>query len=386
MADHDLAIKDLVYSAFGHNGQKCSAASLAVLEAEVYDNPVFMKQLRDAAASLPVGPAWDLSSKVTPLISPPAGPLQRAQTTLEPGESWLLEPQMIDGNSNLWSPGIKLGVKPGSFYHKNECFGPVLGLMRADDLEHALEIVNSSEFGLTSGFHSLDDREVAIWREKIEVGNAYINRGTTGAIVQRQPFGGWKRSAFGPGAKAGGPNYVLSLGTWHCSKQLPVTSDQLTEQLTDNSQQSTINNYQAWWDNYFSLEHDPSQVLGESNILRYVPLKRVALVTGGAENGDQLQLAAEAAQVCGVAVETFTLGDLSSEQQLIAALDRFDRIRLVGTPSEALLRAAHAAHVPVINAPISRNGRLELRYYLQEQAMTETLHRYGNIMPKPEGR
>ena len=109
LADHDQAIKDLVQSAFGHNGQKCSAASVAVLEAEVYDNPAFLRQLRDAAASLKVGTQWDLRSSITSLIRPPEAALSCALTRIEEGESWLLKPQMADGNPQLWSPGIKLG-------------------------------------------------------------------------------------------------------------------------------------------------------------------------------------------------------------------------------------------------------------------------------------
>src|SRR5207244_11437699 len=89
LADHDQAIKDLIQSAFGHNGQKCSAASLAVLEAEVYDDPHFRKSLREAAASLKVGPSWDLTSKMTPLIHEPTGALKKGLTTLEEGEEWL---------------------------------------------------------------------------------------------------------------------------------------------------------------------------------------------------------------------------------------------------------------------------------------------------------
>jgi len=90
MADRDQAIKDLVRSAFSHNGQKCSAASLGILEAEVYDDPTFRRQLQDAAASLAVGPAWELSSVITPLTQPPSPKLWRALTCLEPGETWLL--------------------------------------------------------------------------------------------------------------------------------------------------------------------------------------------------------------------------------------------------------------------------------------------------------
>jgi len=118
LSDRDLAIKDLTQSAFGHSGQKCSAASLAILEAEVYDDPHFRQQLKDAVMSLTVGNSWDLSSKVIPLIREPGDALLRALTTLEEGEEWLVKPQQDSSNPNLWSPGVKWGVKQGSFMHQ----------------------------------------------------------------------------------------------------------------------------------------------------------------------------------------------------------------------------------------------------------------------------
>ena len=86
--------------------------------------------------------------------------------------------------------------------------------MRAEDLDEAIDLADDTPFGLTSGIQSLDDREVDRWVERIQAGNLYVNRPTTGAIVGRQPFGGWKASSVGPGAKAGGPNYVLQLARW----------------------------------------------------------------------------------------------------------------------------------------------------------------------------
>ncbi|MDE3048205.1 MAG: bifunctional proline dehydrogenase/L-glutamate gamma-semialdehyde dehydrogenase, partial [Verrucomicrobiota bacterium] len=127
LADRDLAIKDLIHSAFSNTGQKCSAASLAILEAEVYEDPHFLRHLRDAVASLKVGPSWDLAVKVGPLVHEPRGALKRALTTLEEGEEWLLEPKQDPHNPCLWSPGIKLHVRPGGFTHMTELFGPVLG-------------------------------------------------------------------------------------------------------------------------------------------------------------------------------------------------------------------------------------------------------------------
>lgn len=165
-ADPDQAVKDLVKSAFGHSGQKCSAASVAIVEASVYDNPAFLRQLKDAAASLKVGGSWEVNSVVTPLIREPEGNLLRALTQLEPGEEWLLKPEPSEDNPCLWSPGIRLGVKPGSWFHQTECFGPVLGIIRAENLEEAIDIQNDSEFGLTGGLQSLDEREIALWKLK----------------------------------------------------------------------------------------------------------------------------------------------------------------------------------------------------------------------------
>lgn len=422
MADHDQAIKELVKSAFGHNGQKCSAASLAVLEAEVYDNPAFLRQLKDATASLHVGPAWDLSSKVTPVIREPDPTLKRGLTQLDEGESWLLEPQMIDGNPNLWSPGIKMGVKRGSWYHQNECFGPVLGLIRAKDLDEAIAIVNDSQYGLTSGLQSLDDREVEQWTEQIEVGNAYVNRGTTGAIVNRQPFGGWKKSAFGSGAKAGGPNYVLSLG--HLTQRgLPqeqaepthAVQAMLADMIEIGRSEGVLNDEQialleatarsyAWaWYTHYSEEHDPSGVLGEKNLFRYRPLPEFILrVKSDAVNMAACQVAL-ATRTCGVpltisvpsSAERVTLLDLAPDINVVVeGIEGFigrlrgahvERVRILGGEVLPEVRtAANEAHVHLVEGPVLANGRAELRHYVREQALSITTHRYGNIVPKPD--
>ncbi|MBN9195386.1 MAG: aldehyde dehydrogenase family protein, partial [Microbacterium sp.] len=213
-ADLDLAASDVVKSAFGHAGQKCSAASLAILVGSVADSERFERQLVDAATSMRVGYPADPSTQIGPIIEPASGKLLDALTRLEEGESWLVEPKQLDDSGRLWSPGIKKGVRPGSPFHLTEYFGPVLGIMRAADLDEALRLQNAVDYGLTAGLHSLDSAEVAQWLDRVEAGNLYVNRGTTGAIVQRQPFGGWKRSAVGAGAKAGGPNYLYALGTW----------------------------------------------------------------------------------------------------------------------------------------------------------------------------
>ncbi|WP_051016078.1 bifunctional proline dehydrogenase/L-glutamate gamma-semialdehyde dehydrogenase, partial [Cellulomonas massiliensis] len=213
-ADLDLAVKDVVASAFGHAGQKCSAASLVVLVGSVGTSRRFRDQLLDAASSLTVAFPADPSAQMGPLIEPAQGKLLAGLTQLDPGERWALQPRRLDDEGRLWTPGVRVGVRRGATSHLTEYFGPVLSVMTAETLDDAIDLVNDVAYGLTSGLHALDPVEIDTWLRRVEAGNLYVNRGTTGAIVRRQPFGGWKRSAVGPGTKAGGPSYLYGLGGW----------------------------------------------------------------------------------------------------------------------------------------------------------------------------
>ena len=411
-ADPDQAVKDLVKSAFGHSGQKCSAASVAIVEASVYDNPAFLRQLKDAAASLKVGGSWEVNSVVTPLIREPEGNLLRALTQLEPGEEWLLKPEPSEDNPCLWSPGIRLGVKPGSWFHQTECFGPVLGIIRAENLEEAIDIQNDSEFGLTGGLQSLDEREIALWKTKVQVGNAYINRVITGAIVRRQPFGGWNHSSMGPGAKAGGPNYLTMLGSWE-EKALPQKLrtpgerisglvEKLCSELPDCAKRirSAAGSQAKWWMEEFGVEHDPSRVYGENNTFRYIPVKGI-LARVENMSDDNVAILLLGAKLCGVLLH-LSIGTsrpwiqkmhgyyasltVETEAELIVRMpEALQGVRFLrGTDiSEALANAARARDVEVLDRPVLANGRLELLGYFREQAVSETVHRYGNLIPPP---
>ncbi|MBV8781957.1 MAG: aldehyde dehydrogenase family protein, partial [Phycisphaerae bacterium] len=289
--------------------------------------------------------------------------LKRALTTLDPGEEWLLQPRVDLNDPCLWSPGIKLGVRAGSWFHQTECFGPVLGVMRARDLDEAIRFQNNTPFGLTGGIHSLDDSEIARWKSSVQVGNAYINRAITGAIIQRQPFGGWKQSSLGPGAKAGGPNYTLQFA-----------------ELRDPADAAL--NYQEWWDRYFALPHDPSALVCESNQLRYRPCRGVLLRLDRAEER-AAELAKEAARIGGVPLQ-ISFSDEESEADLASRLPALAKwaefLRTLRPPGDALLRAAYGAGLNWICAPMLRNGRHELVHWLREQSVSETRHRYGLIV------
>ncbi len=370
-ADIDSALKDLVASAFGHAGQKCSAASLAILAPCWYDNPDVLERIADAVRSLKVGPAQDLSTDMGPLIEAPSAKLQRGLTILEPGESWLVEPQKLDDDGRVWTPGVRLGVAPGSWFHQTECFGPVLGIMRAESLDEALAMQNGVAFGLTAGLQSLDEHEIANWVDRVECGNIYVNRSTTGAIVRRQPFGGWKSSSVGPGAKAGGPGYVLSLMNWE-----PAT------EASNANVAELATRFRAVADEHFFAGHDPSELVAESNVLRHRVLPNgVAARLGHNAPGWSVGVLTAAAQAAKTTL-TCSESGVESEVDFVARLllAPVDRVRLVGGASPELYSALHELGVTVDDAPLTAVPHLELMHWLREQSVTVTRHRHGHMI------
>ncbi len=404
-ADIDAAVRDIVRSAFGHSGQKCSAASLAIVEKAVYDDPAFLRQLKDATASLVVGSARDPRTDVAPLVRPPNGATLRALTTLDPGETWLVEPHVSPDNPHLWSPGIRLGVQRGSWFQQTECFGPVLGVIRVANLELAIEAQNNTKFGLTAGLHSLDPQEVNQWVRKVQAGNLYVNRTITGAIVRRQPFGGWKQSSVGPTAKAGGPNYVMTLGKWRQVSD-PQETEELSpevlailEQWQTELDASTLaattaaaHSFARWWREEFSIEHDPSLLRSETNVFRYrqlggevvlrvdgkvTTLDVVVAVIASTTVGGSLCISAEVPLEFQSSIDTV----IESDDTLIERMSgsNFSKLRMPGNTNVSIAAAAHAAGITVDTAPVIRNGRVELIHWLREQSVTECQHRYGLI-------
>ena len=405
-ADLDLAVADVVRSAFGHAGQKCSAASLVILVGSVATSRRFHDQLRDAVTSLRVGLPQNLGTGMGPVIEAPSGKLLRALTRLDPGERWSVQPRELTPPAGsqqwagrLWTPGVRSGVMPGSWFHLTECFGPVLGVMRARTLEEAIAWQNAIPFGLTGGIHSLDRAEVDLWLDQVEVGNAYINRHITGAVVQRQPFGGWKGSVMGPGAKAGGPNYVEQLGLdvpaalaeaqWRQRAALSDAEIDLSE--IGEADDATAGELLAG--------SDAAGLVCEENTLRYrvVPELTIRLAAGGSR-WDLLRVLNAAAGTLGVehlavsvAKDDGTRADYlpwlkESDQefaQRVANGEVAGRVRWLGAWGEvapaALWQAAVGAGVTVIDAPVSSNNGIELRTLMREQAISRTRHRYGHV-------
>ncbi|TDL46187.1 proline dehydrogenase family protein [Microbacterium oleivorans] len=430
-ADLDLAASDLVRSAFGHAGQKCSAASLAILVGPVARSQRFSRQLVDAATSLRVGSPDDPLTEIGPLVEAPSGKLEWALTTLDEDEAWLVEPRELADDrypGRLWTPGIRTGVKPGSRVHLEEFFGPVLGVMHARSLEHAIELQNAVDYGLTAGLYTQNPDDLALWLDRVEAGNLYVNRGTTGAIVQRQPFGGWKRSSVGGGAKAGGPNHLIGLGSWRPTAGA-ATSSTLHLKGLDSSITDVIEaaqpalGYEAFewlrrgalsdavaWNRIFGKVVDVSHLGVERNLFRYRPATAEIRSTTDAAPQSLIRAIIAAVRAGSAFTVSTPAGLPATVRSALTALDvpvfvesddqwfarmsgpgsedapaRADRVRLVGPPAQ--VREVRTALVAAIDGDpdlavyadeVTQAGRIELLPFLREQAISITAHRFGN--------
>lgn len=204
-ADLDEAVTGVIYSAFGFQGQKCSACSRAVVLESVYDR--FLERLTEAARSLKVGPPDDPRSFVGPVVDDEAQ--SRILRTIESAKAYakvVFQGETPSGGCYV-PPTIFADVDPSSDLAQKEIFGPVLAVIKAKTLDEALRIANGTEFALTGGFYSRSPAHIERVKKEFEVGNLYINRGSTGALVERHPFGGFKMS--GVGSKTGGPDYLI---------------------------------------------------------------------------------------------------------------------------------------------------------------------------------
>ncbi|UPL13702.1 proline dehydrogenase family protein [Microbacterium galbinum] len=439
-ADLDLAVADLVKSAFGHAGQKCSAASLAILVGPVGRSQRFARQLSDAVRSLHVGWPTDPLAEVGPVIEKPQGKLAWALSQLEGDEKWLIKPSLSaddDGSGRLWTPGVRVGVRAGSRFHLEEFFGPVLGVMYAPTLSAAIEMQNAVAYGLTAGLHTQDPGDLATWLDAVQAGNLYVNRGITGAIVQRQPFGGWKRSSVGPGAKAGGPNYLIGLGSWRSRPGSTPSStlhlrglDSRITALIESAQPSLDFDAFEWlrksalsdalaWDREFGQVRDVSRLGVERNLFRYRPVPVELRATADAPLQEVLRTVLAAVRAGAVfvlsvsaglpAAVRHSLGDLDAavfletDDEWVArvrgrdesdaegtevAATRASRIRLIGSREAVSLAGAALARavdgdpdLAVYDGEVTSAGRIELLPFVHEQAISITAHRFGNADP-----
>lgn len=204
-ADLDQAVQGVVQSAFGYSGQKCSACSRAIVLEPIYET--FLARLIEATRSLNLGEAENPGTRVGPVIDSAAQ--QRIREYIEQGRTEAevaIELPSPEGGYYV-GPTIFTNVSPNAKIAQEEIFGPVLAVMKAKTFQEALEMANGTPYALTGGLYSRTPSHIQQAQAEFEVGNLYINRAITGAIVARQPFGGSKLS--GVGSKAGGVDYLL---------------------------------------------------------------------------------------------------------------------------------------------------------------------------------
>jgi len=207
-ADLDEAVVGTLQSAFGYAGQKCSACSRVVVVEGVYD--AFVARLTEAARSIVVGPPEDPETFFGPIIDAEAKARILRYGALARREGWVVfagDVGSLADQGHYVGPMIVADVAPTARIAQEEIFGPILAVIKARDLDDALAIANGTKYALTGGLYSRSPAHIARVKRGLRVGNVYINRPITGALVDRQPFGGFKLSGIG-GAKAGGSSYL----------------------------------------------------------------------------------------------------------------------------------------------------------------------------------
>jgi RHH-type proline utilization regulon transcriptional repressor/proline dehydrogenase/delta 1-pyrroline-5-carboxylate dehydrogenase len=204
-ADLDDAIAGVVASSTGYAGQKCSACSRAIVHASIYE--LFLDRLKDAMMSLRVGNPEDPGTQVGPVIDARAQTKILEYIKIGGQEARMLVEGLVSSPGWYVGPTVFADVKPTDRIAQEEIFGPVLAVIKATTFEEALTIANATDYALTGGVYSRSPANLESAREYFDVGNLYLNRSITGALVHRQPFGGHRLS--GVGAKTGGEDYLM---------------------------------------------------------------------------------------------------------------------------------------------------------------------------------
>lgn len=208
-ADLDEAVQGVVYSAFGFSGQKCSACSRAIVLEDIYDQ--FMERLQGAVEDLTVGPAENPGTDVGPVIDQQSRERieEILESTIENEEAEMfinVDVSELQEKGSYIGPKVLVDAEEDAAILREELFGPVLNVIKVKSFDDALKVANDTEYALTGGVYSRSPKNLKQAKQEFQVGNLYLNRPCTGALVHRQPFGGYKLS--GIGSKAGGPEYL----------------------------------------------------------------------------------------------------------------------------------------------------------------------------------
>ncbi|SDO83614.1 L-proline dehydrogenase [Microbacterium testaceum StLB037] len=441
-ADLDAAVTDIVSGAFARAGQAATAVSLVILVGAVGRSTRFTEQLKDAVSSLRVGPSDDPLSDIGPLVEEPAGEVRRALTVLGDGERWLVEPRELDLGpetaGRFWSPGVRTGVTAGSHLTRAAVAAPVLGILHAPTVTRAIELQNAIGSGFVAGLHTRDEADLDLWLDSVEAAVLRVNRPSTGAVIQREPLGGWGEASAGDGAMSGGPNRLVTLGSWRPSTGGASSStlhlrglDSRITALIEAAQPTLSYEAFDWlrrgaladavaWDREFGRVRDVSRLGVERNLRRYRPVDVAVRATADAawqavlrvlvaavRSGSTFSLSTPVGLPAavrhllgesGVAVSVESDAEwlqrlaggipdaAADDADTLVAAPRPGRLRLVGpADTVAALRAAVAETVggdvslTVYANEVTTAGRLELLPFLREQAVSIGAFRFGAV-------
>ena len=238
--------------------------------------------------------------------------------------------------------------------------------MVAPNFDTAIAWQNAVDYGLTAGVHSLDEKECEQWIAQVEAGNLYVNRGITGAVVNRQPFGGWKRSSVGPTSKAGGSNYINNLREWDVLKSFNEAVESSTK----------------WWENIGDRAIDRAGLHVERNYQRYLPSRRGIFVRlDNTTSKDFYRYIAWVADFTGTKIEVSS-GDHEPVANFVNRISDKDKVRWLTSETPPILELL-AKGISVDQRPIAQRGDIEMPRWLLEQSVSITNHRYGNIGAGP---
>lgn len=422
-ADQRQAVADLLTSLLDHAGQAQTSVSTLVLVGDVGASERFLRLLRGAIASIRAGEATAAPTELGPLVRPAQGPVHELLTRLAEGEHWLVQPRVLDEAGRLWSAGLRDGVEPGSRFHLAENRAPVLGLIRVDTLDEAIELLGATGFGLAAGLHSLDRDEVDRFVENAEAGSLFINRPVVIRRPSWQPQAAWGRAQLGAGAARGGRIEPLTLTRW---APAPTAEDDDSVLLTGLSapvvslieaaqpmldfdefvavRAGARSDEKAWVEEYGS-PHPLSRLHSEQHLLRYRPVPVTVRLSEDATNGQLVRVLAAATRAGAPVVVSVpaplpkrlvrlfgALGAPLGVAQVVVESDRrwqarvhagevvTPRIRqLGGDPVALALLLEPHPRITAYAAPVTGSGLLELLPFLREQHLTAASQRAGFV-------
>ncbi|MBL3685511.1 aldehyde dehydrogenase family protein [Leucobacter zeae] len=432
-ADLDAAIRDAVASAFRGAGAHPRSAQRLILVGSVARSKRFREGLADAVRALRAGDSArpgdrdPLGFDLGPLAVDPGESGLRALTELGRGEEWLVEPQRLDDAGRLWSPGVRTGVAASSRFWEDAAGMPVIGVVSVHTLAEAIRVQNSAGSGAAAGLQSNDPDEVLEWLAGAEAAALSINRPTTEARIERQPGGGWNDAVMGIPALSGGPNRMLTLGTWvpregTRSETLHLRGLDPEVQVLIEAAQASIE-YEEFdqlrraaladalaWRTSFGVERDEIGLQVERNVLRYHPVvTQIRLAEGGSVTALVRVLAAALLVRAPVAVSTGevlppevsrVLEHLALEVSLERDEDWMERLAVSGpegpegVPAARLrlidgdrVRAAEwmggLDRAALWADPVTMAGPVELLTLLREQSVSARAHKHGLCVPVP---